>query len=104
MTRFAASLLAASLAVSILGATPDTAFTQTVERPPWPLMSHGRLTAKKEHQKSATRKKQHHERAEKKYQESTTDKQKRAQCSEQAEKLLDDVEKRAYMKKCIPNL
>ncbi len=70
MARFAASLLAASLVVSILGAT---AFTQTAQRPPW-------------------------------RRESAKTKQKRAECEEQAQKLLDDADKRAYMKECISNL
>jgi len=31
-------------------------------------------------------------------------KQKRAECKEQAQKLIDDADKRAYMKECISNL
>jgi hypothetical protein len=38
MARFAASLFAASLAVSFLGARADTAFAQTAPRPPLPLL------------------------------------------------------------------
>ncbi len=104
MARFAASLLAASLVVSILGAT---AFTQTAQRPPWPLAPHGKLAAKKEHRESATRKKEHRKSAKKKRgprRESAKTKQKRAECEEQAQKLLDDADKRAYMKECISNL
>jgi hypothetical protein len=100
MARFAASLLAASLVVSILGAT---AFTQTVQRPPWPLTPHGKLAAKKEHRGSATRKKEHRKSA-KEHRESAKNKQKRAECKEQAQKLLDDADKRAYMKGCISDL
>jgi hypothetical protein len=103
MARFAAPLLAASLVVSILGAT---AFTQTAQRPPWPLTPHGKLAAKKEHRESATRKKEHRKSAKKKMepQESAKNKQKRAECKDQAQKLLDDADKRAYMKECISNL
>jgi hypothetical protein len=104
MARFAASLLAASLVVSILGAT---AFTQTAQRPPWPLTPHGKLAAKKEHRESATRKKENRKSAKKKRGprgESAKTKQKRAECKEQAQKLLDDADKRAYMKECISNL
>src|SRR6266699_955785 len=93
MARFAASLLAASLVVSILGAT---AFTQTAQRPPWPLTPHGKLAAKKEHRESAKKKREPRE--------SAKNKQKRAECKEQAQKLLDDADKRAYMKGCISNL
>jgi hypothetical protein len=49
MARFAVSLFAASLAVSILGARADTAFTQTAPRPPLPVIRHGKLAAKQEH-------------------------------------------------------
>ena len=103
MARFAASLLTASLVVSILGAT---AFTQTAQRPPWPLTPHGELAAKKERRESATRKKEHRKSAKKKGepQEGAKNKQKRAECKEQAQKLLDDTDKRAYMKECISNL
>src|SRR5262249_25700046 len=106
MARFAASLLAAPLAVSILGATPDTAFTQTAERPPLPLTPHGTLAAKKEHRGTATRKKEHRKGTEKKreHRQSAKNKQKQAQCKEQAQKLLDDADKRAYMKECLSNL
>jgi len=105
MARFAACLLAASLAVSILGATPDMAFTQTAERPPLPLTPHGKLAAKKEHRESATRKKEPRESAKKKEpRESAGKKQKRAECKEQAEKLLYDADKRAYNRECISNL
>ena len=103
MARFAASLLAASLAVSIL---PDTAFTQTVQRPPLPLLTpHGRPAAKMENRRSAMRKKQHGKSATTRkrgpHQESADKKQKRADCKEQAQKLLDDADKRAYLKECI---
>ena len=94
MARFAAFLFAACLTVSILGA--DTAFTQTAPRPPLPLTSHGKLEQKKEHRESATRKKEPRESAGKK--------QKRAECKEQAEKLLYDADKRAYNRECISNL
>ncbi len=92
----AASLLRASLAVSILGVGLDTAFTQTVERPPLPVTRHGKLALKKEHRERAARKREHRE--------SAKDKQKRAECQEQAQKLLDDADKRAYMKGCLSNL
>jgi hypothetical protein len=49
MARFAASLFAACLAVSILGARADTAFTQTAPRPPLPVIRHGKLAAKEAH-------------------------------------------------------
>jgi hypothetical protein len=104
MTRFAASLVAASLAISILGA--NTAFTQTAERPPWPLTPHGKLAAKKDHRENATRKEEHRKSAKKKREprgESAKTKQKRAECKEQAQKLLDDADRRAYMKGCISN-
>ncbi len=94
MARFAASLFAASLAVSILGARGDTAFT--APRPPLALTPYSKLAAKKEHRESAKKKKESPESAEKK--------QKRIECEEQAEKLLYDADKRAYMKECISNL
>ena len=96
MARFAASLFAACLAISILGARGDTAFTQTAPRPPLALTPYGKLAAKKEHRESAKKKKESPESAEKK--------QKRIECEEQAEKLLYDADKRAYMKECISNL
>jgi hypothetical protein len=96
MARFAASLFAACLAVSILGARGDTAFTQTAPRPPLALTPYGKLAAKKEHRESATRKKEHRESVEKR--------QKRAECREQAEKLISDADRRAYMKECMSNL
>lgn len=112
MARFAASLLAASLAVSIF---PDAAFTQAVQRPPLPLLTpHGRPAAKMEHRGSAvrqkqprksamTRKKEHRQKVGESHQESAEKKQKRAECKEQAQKLLDDAGRRAYMKECISN-
>src|SRR6266498_2054629 len=77
MARFAASLFAACLAISILAARADTAFTQTAPRPPLPLTPYGKLAAKNEpresakrkgehHRESATRKKEHRENAKKK--------------------------------------
>ncbi len=116
MARFAASLFAASLAVSILGARADTAFAQTAPRPPLPLTHHGKLAAKKEHRESATRKKEHRESAKKKREhresakkkeeprESAKKRQKRTECKEQTQKLLYDADKRAYMKECMSNL
>ena len=105
MARFAASLFAACLAVSILGARGDTAFTQTAPRPPLALTPYGKLAAKKEHRESATRKKEPRESAKKKEpRESAGKKQKRAECKEQAEKLLYDADKRAYIRECISNL
>jgi len=56
MARFAASLFAACLAISILGARADTAFTQTAPRPPLPLTPYGKLAAKNEPRESAKRK------------------------------------------------
>ncbi len=92
MARFAVSLFAASLAVSILGARADTALTQTAPRPPLPLTHYGKLAAKNEpresakrkgehHRESATRKKEHRERAKKKreHRESAEKRQKRAE-------------------------
>jgi len=114
MARFAASLFAACLAVSILGARGDTAFT--APRPPLALTPYSKLAAKKEHRESATRKKEHRESAKRKREhresakkkkespESAEKKQKRIECEEQAEKLLYDADKRAYMKECISNL
>ena len=116
MARFAASLFAACLAISILGARADTAFTQTAPRPPLPLAPYGKLAAKNEHRESVTRKKEHRESAKRKREhresakkkkeprESAKKKQKRIECEEQAEKLLYDADKRAYMKECISNL
>src|SRR2546426_2106142 len=105
MARFAASLFAACLAISILGARADTAFTQTAPRPPLPLAPYGKLAAKNEHRESVTRKKEHRESAKKKEpRESAGKKQKRAECKEQAEKLLYDADKRAYNRECISNL
>jgi hypothetical protein len=66
MARFAASLFAACLAVSILGARGDTAFTQTAPRPPLALTPYGKLAAKKEHRESAKRKREYRESAKKK--------------------------------------
>jgi hypothetical protein len=106
MARFAASLFAASLAISILGTRADRAFAQTAPRPPLPLTPHGKLAVKKEHRESATRKKEHRESAtrKKEHRESARKNQKRAECKEQAQKLLDDADKRAYMKECMSNL
>jgi hypothetical protein len=56
MARFAASLFAASLAISIFGARVDRAFAQTASRPPLPLTPHGKLAEKKEHRESAKKK------------------------------------------------
>src|SRR6266571_3378550 len=106
MARFAASLFAASLAVSILAARADTAFTQTAPRPPLPLTSHGKLAAKNEPRESAKRKGEHHRESatrKKEHRENAKKKQKRAECEEQAEKLLYDADKRTYMKECISN-
>ena len=77
MARFAVSLFAASLAVSILGARADTAFTQTAPRPPLPLTHYDKLAAKQEH----AAKKEHRERAKKKreHRESAEKRQKRAE-------------------------
>jgi hypothetical protein len=102
MARFAASLVAACLAVSILGARADTAFTQAAPRPPLPVIRHGKLAAKQEH----AAKKEHRERAKKKreHRESAEKRQKRAECREQAEKLISDADRRAYMKECMSNL
>jgi hypothetical protein len=66
MARFAASLFAASLAISILGARVDRAFAQTAPRPPLPLTPHGKLAVEKEHRVSGTRKREHRESAKKK--------------------------------------
>jgi hypothetical protein len=96
MARFAASLFAASLAISILGTRADRAFAQTAPRPPLPLTPHGKLAVKKEHRASAKKKREHRQSARKN--------QKRAECKEQAQKLLDDADKRAYMKECMSNL
>jgi hypothetical protein len=99
MARFAASLFAACLAVSILGASADAVFAQAAPRPPLPVIRHGKLAAKqehaakKEHLESAKKKKEHRESAEKR--------QKRAECREQAEKLISDADRRAYIKECM---
>jgi hypothetical protein len=101
MARFAASLVAGCLAVSILGASAETAFAQAAPRPPLPVIRHGKLAAKQEH----AAKKRHRESAKKKREprESAEKRQKRAECKEQTEKLLSDAEKRTYMKECISN-
>src|SRR6266498_2833773 len=96
MARFAASLFAACLAISILGARADTAFTQTAPRPPLPLTPYGKLAAKNEPRERAKRKGEHHR-------ESAEKRQKRAECGEQAEKLISDADRRAYIKECMSN-
>jgi hypothetical protein len=90
MARFAASLVAGCLAVSILGARAETAFAQAAPRPPLPVIRHGKLAAKQEH----AAKKRHRESAKKNREprESTEKRQKRAECKEQTEKLLSDAE------------
>jgi hypothetical protein len=77
MARFAASLFAACLAVSILGARGDTAFTQTAPRPPLALTPYGKLAAKKEHRESAKRKREYRESAKKKKEHRESAKKKR---------------------------
>src|SRR6266568_1034182 len=78
MARFAASLFAACLAISILGARADTAFTQTAPRPPLPLTPYGKLAAKNEPRESAKRKGEHHrESATRKKEHRENDKKKR---------------------------
>jgi hypothetical protein len=101
MAHFAASVFAACLAVSILGARADTALTQTAPRPPLPLTPYGKLAAKQEH----AAKKEHRERAKKKreHRESAEKRQKRIECREQAEKLISDADRRAYIKECMSN-
>jgi hypothetical protein len=102
MAHFAASVFAACLAVSILGARADTVFAQTAPRPSLPLTHYGKLAAKQEH----AAKKEHRESAKKKreHRESAEKRQKRAECREQAEKLISDADRRAYMKECMSNL
>jgi hypothetical protein len=101
MAHFAASVFAACLAVSILGARADTAFAQTAPRPPLPLTPYGKLAAKeahaakKEHRESAKKKRKHRESAKKT--------QMQAECEEQAQKLLSDADRRAYIKECMSN-
>jgi hypothetical protein len=84
MARFAASLLAAFIVLSILEVGTETGFAHVAPLLTLPPTSDFKLAARKKH---------HRESAEKR--------EKRAQCKAQAEKLLSDSERRDYMKECM---
>jgi hypothetical protein len=83
MFRFAASLLAAVLGLSILEPSINMAFAQVAPVLALPSTSGLTLAAKKKHRESAKQR------------------EKRIECEAQAEKLLSDSGRRAYVKECM---
>ena len=84
MARLFASLLAALLGLSNLEVMADTASAQVVPVPAPVSTSDLKLVAKKKHRR-----------------ESAKEREKRAECRAQAEKLLSDSERRDYIKECM---
>ena len=84
MTRFMAFLLAAFLGLPILELVTDIGFAQVAFIPAPASTSDLKLAAKKKH-----------------HRENVKEREKRAECEAQAQKLLSDSERPAYVKECM---